>query len=198
MPYSAAFTTGALMREETLQVVQQVEEGSLTEIDPDVLQANAAKSRRTKTYEIAKRLRAAPHQVWADLPDLAPAEQHIVLYYCCMTTYRLVFDFQMDLVLQRWRALDRSLSTYDVQRFLERRAPEHPEIDDWTESTRAKVQSVLLLMLKEVGILDGDEMRSIEAPDVFWQRFLPVGDAWFLEAMLLSPPRRDAITNLIA
>jgi len=198
MPYSAAFTTGALMREETLRIVRQLEGSSLADIDPDALSTNAAKSRRTKTYEIAKRLRQAPRAVWADLQELPPAQQHIVLYYCCMTTYRLIFDFQMELVLQRWRSLEHALTPYDVQRFLEKRAAEHPEIDDWTESTRAKVENVLLLMLKEVGILEGEKLTAIDAPDHFWQRFLPTGDVWFLEAMLLSQPRRGSIINQTA
>ena len=198
MPYSAAFTTGALMREETLRIVRQLEDSSLDNIDPDALRANAAKSRRTKTYEIAKRLRSAPRVVWADLEELSPGQQHIVLYYCCMSAYRLVFDFQMELVLQRWRSLEHALTAYDVQRFLEKRATEHPEIDDWTESTRAKVENVLLLMLKEVGILEGERLTAVDAPDSFWQRFLPTGDVWFLEAMLLSQPRRGTIINQTA
>ena len=198
MPYSAAFTTGALMREETLRIVRQLEGSPLADIDPDALSTNAAKSRRTKTYEIAKRLRQAPRAVWADLQELPPGQQHIVLYYCCMTTYRLIFDFQMELVLQRWRSLEHALTPYDVQRFLEKRAAEHPEIDDWTESTRAKVENVLLLMLKEVGILEGEKLTAIDAPDHFWQRFLPTGDVWFLEAMLLSQPRRGSIINQTA
>ena len=53
-------------------------------------------------------------------------------------------------------------------------------------------------MLKEVGILEGERLTAVDAPDSFWQRFLPTGDVWFLEAMLLSQPRRGTIINQTA
>ena len=118
------------MPEESVRIIEAVRAGvPLQEVDPDVLDVNSIRGRKRKTEEIIKRLESADKSIWADLPQRKAAEQNVTLYYCCLKTYRLLFDFHMDVVLPRWRSSDRSLRPYDVQRFLEHRAHSHPEID---------------------------------------------------------------------
>lgn len=182
------------MPEESVRIIEAVRAGvPLQEVDPDVLDVNSIRGRKRKTEEIIKRLESADKSIWADLPQRKAAEQNVTLYYCCLKTYRLLFDFHMDVVLPRWRSSDRSLRAYDVQRFLEQRADSHPEIDSWSETTWEKIRQVMLKMLREAGLLQEGRLRALQLPTAFWRRFAKVGDIWFLEALFLNETQRQAV-----
>ena len=182
------------MPDESVRVTEAVRSGvPLDEVDPDVLDVNSIRGRRRKTSEITKRLGNADKFVWNDLPDRTPPEQHVVLYYCCLKTYRLLFDFHMDVVLPRWRSSDRSLRPYDVQRFLEERADNHPVIDSWSATTWEKLRQVMLKMLREAGLLKEGRLQPVQLPTAFWARFAKVGGIWFLEALFLNETQRQAV-----
>ena len=105
-----------------------------------------------------------------------------------------MFDFHMDVVLPRWQAMDRTLEPHDARRLLERRADVHPEIDKWSESTWEKIRQVLLKMMTEAGLLRDGIIVAPTTESRIWDRFVRVGDLWFLEAALLHERRREAIT----
>lgn len=193
-PYRTSFTAGALDREAAVLVVEAVRRGTALEtVSPDVLPINSAAGRRRKASELIRRLGSAPRETWEDLPYRSVAEQHLILYYCCLKTYRLLFDFHMDVVLPAWRAPDRTLRPHAARRFLERRADEHPEIDAWSPGTWDKVQQVMLKMLREAGLLRGERLQRPDVPAAFWHRFVRVGDRWYLEAVFLNQDQRAAV-----
>ncbi len=194
MEYSAAFTAGALLHQESVQVIAAVQEhGDLQAADPDVLTANSKRARERKTREVVRRLQQMERSVWRDFLDDSVAEQKMTLYYGVLKTYRLLFDFHMDVVLPRWRSLDRRITPHDARRFLERRADQHPELDTWSPSTWQKVRQVMLKMLSESGLLYENTLQAPALPDAYWHRFVRVGDIWFLEAALLNERTRTAI-----
>lgn len=196
MEYSVSFTAGALMRSETEKVIRAVKEGSsLDEVDPDVLDVHSRRGRERKTEEVVKRLKHVDRRIWDDFLSLTAAEQSITLYYACLKTYRLMFDFHMDVVLPRWQTMEHRLEAHDARRFLERRADAHPEVDTWSQSTWEKIRQVLLKMLTEAGLLQDGIIVAPSIEGDVWERFVYVGDLWFLEAALLNERRRDAITR---
>ena len=196
MEYSVSFTAGALMREESVQIIETVQQGtSLEDVDPDVLSVDSRRGRNRKAMEIVKRLQHVERSVWDDVLTRSTAEQCVTLYYCCLKTYRLLFDFHMDVVLPKWQSMDRDLRPHDARRFLERRADQHPEIDAWSASTWEKVRQVMLKMLREAGLLVNDTLESPHLPVEFWNRFVKVGDVWFLEAAFLNESTRTSIVE---
>ena len=183
------------MRLETEQVIRAVKKGvSVDQVDPDALDVNSRRGRQRKTEEVVKRLQHVDALIWDDFLTLSAGEQSIVLYYVCLKTYRLMFDFHMDVVLPRWQAMDRTLELHDARRLLERRADVHPEIDKWSESTWEKIRQVLLKMMTEAGLLRDGIIVAPTTESRIWDRFVRVGDLWFLEAALLHERRREAIT----
>ncbi len=196
--YTTAFTAGPLMPDKTAMIVEEVRQGTpLDEVDWEVLDINSWQGRRRKMAEIKRRLKNANRSVWEDLPDLSTREKSLTLYYCCLKTYRLLFDFHMDVVLPAWRSSDRTIESYDVRRFLEQRAERHPEVDDWSESSWSKVRQVVLQMLRESGLLVENQLRKVNPPDGFWNRFVTVGDIWFLEACFLNEEERRRIVDTV-
>lgn len=199
MEYSASFTAGALLHQESVRIIEAVQEhGDLQTADPDVLLANSKRTRQRKASEVIRRLQQIEHSVWEDFLDCSVAEQKMTLYYGSLKTYRLLFDFHMDVVLSRWRSLDRTLTPYDARRFLERRADHHPELDEWSASTWQKVRQVMLKMLSEAGFVRENTLQAPSLPDTYWYRFVHVGDIWFLEAALLNERTRASILQAVA
>jgi hypothetical protein len=198
MEYTTAFTAGPLMPKRSARIVEEINRGtSPNEIDPSIVDINSWPGQRRKVAEIKRRLSETNQSVWEDLPELSTPERTLVLYYCCLKTYPLLFDFHMEAVLPTWRSADRSFETHDANRFLERQAETHPEIDDWRESTWTKVRQVMLQMLREAGFLHQDTLRRVSRPPSFWDRFVKVGDLWYLEAAFLNKSqRRDTVQSL--
>lgn len=196
--YTTAFTAGPLMPGKTAIIVEEVRQGTpLDEVDWGVLDINSWQGRRRKMAEIKRRLKNVNRSVWEDLPALSTREKSLTLYYCCLKTYRLLFDFHMDVVLPTWRSSDRTIESYDVRRFLEQRADRHPEVDDWSESSWSKVRRVVLQMLRESGLLVEKKLRKVNPSDGFWNRFVTVGDIWFLEACFLNEEERRPIVDTV-
>jgi len=193
MEYTTAFTAGPLMPKRSARIVEELRQGTAPEeIDPSIFDINSWQGQRRKVAEIKRRLSNADRSVWEDLPELPTPERAVVLYYCCLKTYPLLFDFHMEAVLPTWRSADRSFEPHDVRRFLEQQAETHPEIDGWGESTWTKVRQVMLQMLREAGFLREGELRQVDRPERFWTRFVKVGNLWFLEAAFLNESQRQS------
>lgn len=198
MEYSASFTAGALLREEAEHVIEEVRRGTALEaVDPKVLDVNTHRGRNRKTMEVIKRLQSADRVIWDDFPGMSHAEQYVILYYCCLKAYRLLFDFHMDVVLPKWQSFDRELRPHDARRFLEQRADDHPEIDGWGDSTWEKVRQVMLKMLRQAGLLRDGELERPQVPSAVWERFVKVGDIWFLEAAFLKERARRSVIDSV-
>lgn len=195
MTYTASFTAGSLLLEETLRVVRAArdESGSEPLLDAQFVRTEA--SRRRRSLEIRNRVSQLSPALLEYLRDTTPRDAAIILFYACLKTYALLFDLQMSLLLPRWRSLEIELTRDDILRFLDVQSEKHPEISSWTELTRKKVAQVYLRMLKEVGIWANNQVSVVDAPENLWSLFLREGDAWFLEAMLLNKQRRDAVAS---
>ena len=105
----------------------------------------------------------------------------------------MLMDFQLEVVLTKWRQMSTSLGKEDVLKFLKWASIKHPEIDEWKESTLIKISRIAILMLKETGLLVSGKLKPMILPDYFWIYFLEHGEGWFLEAMLLSKEQRQSL-----
>ena len=114
----------------------------------------------------------------------------------CLKTYSILFDFLFDVVLEKWLSRDLEIDKSTVLNFLDKQSSFHPEIDEWTDSTIQKAASVMIKMMKEVGILKNGQLIPLEAPNNFWIKFVELGDPWFLQICLLNKERRDEVTNV--
>ena len=122
-------------------------------------------------------------------------EQKIFLFYTCLKTYSIIFDFIFDVVVEKWLSRDIDVNAGDVLYFLDKKTSNHLEIDQWTATTKQKVATVMIRMLKEVGILRDAKIMALDASDAYWHNFVKIGEPWFLQACLLNKERRDQISH---
>lgn len=199
MEYSTTFAAGSLLREEAVQILEEVDAGKpLAEVGPEVLDINSRSGRERRFREIERRLEHVNQDVWDDFLRCSPAEQQVILYYTCMKAYPLIADIHMNAVLPAWRSITQELHRSDVQRFLDAQADTHPEIDEWSDATYDKVQQVILKMLRDVGLLRENRLQPVQLRHSFWERFVAEGDVWFLEAMFLNKEERSAVISRVS
>lgn len=197
--YSASFTTGSLLTNETeavinLQAENEGDNQSRLLKNDRYLKVNSLAGRKRRLREIQNRINSVPPEYWSFYLHLtAREEKNVFMYYVCMKYYSLIRDFHLEVILSKWRMLDPSYSKDEVTKFLTRASLQHPEVDEWTESTRKKIVQVLTLMLKEAGIISNDRIRLVFLPDTFWTFFIEHGEGWFLEAMFLTREQRDLL-----
>ena len=78
----------------------------------------------------------------------------------------LLYDFIQQVVVPNWFAGERELIRADVQRFLDSVQSAHPEVENWSHSTREKLSSNVLTTLRDFGLLQGTVTKQIVEPIV--------------------------------
>ena len=108
-----------------------------------------------------------------------------------------LLDFAADALRSKVERHDYVLRESDYRRFIDEKAPSHPELLKLSESTSGKVRRVLFAMLREAGILaKGEEIGSLQRPTIPHEVELSVraeNPAW-LAAYLV--PDSEIQTNL--
>ena len=198
---NVSLTAGGLLHNETIAVINYLIEGNFKQLsevikNSNILKTNSQSSRNRLVTELRRRDKAINKEVWAWLKNNDSNEQKITLFYICLKSTPLFFDFQSEVVLGKWRSLDLKVSKADVLYFFDRKAQNYSEIDEWSETTREKAATVFIRILRECGILNNNQISRIEASNTFWYFFIKQGDPWFLELCLLPKERRESIMEL--
>ncbi|GAA4399041.1 hypothetical protein GCM10023187_10340 [Nibrella viscosa] len=198
--YSASFTTGALLREETLAVLALLQQVPVDEVaavakkDAGSLKINSEVARQKIAAEIVKRYKAVSPAVW-DFFQTLTDEQHqqLVLFYVCLKTYRLIYDFMFAVVVPRWQSRLLPLSRSDFERYLDELALQHAPIQRLTEKTRRKLAQIVMLMMKQAQLIQHNQLSTPAAPAYIWRFFQELGDDWMLDAGLLTHADRQRL-----
>jgi len=195
-----AITSGALLYEETIALSSYFTNDKIELIEQESanntrVKINSEASRKRIIHEIKRRYYCVGEQFYGNFNHFTVSEQKLIILYSCMKTYRMLFDFVFDVVIEKWLSFDLAINTSDVEKFLDIKSNIHKEIDKWSTTTRKKNISVLILMLKQAGIITNSKLTQVEASDNFWLLFVESNENWFLEAGLLSKEQREKIIN---
>lgn len=198
--YLISFTAGGLLAEETRSVIAYLNDVQIAILPSEIkqnkhLKTNSQASRQRVVQELKKRYHVVGQATFDLFQESDIQQQNILIFYSCTKIYTILFDFMFGPLTDKWLTRDLQVNKADVMHFLDLQSNSHPEIERWTETTREKVTTVMIRMLKEVGLLQRGELQQVEAPDSFWQHFVEQGDAWFLQAMLLSKEDRTRIVH---
>lgn len=199
-PYSASFTTGALLLAETvvlLSLLEQMPPGEVLERakkESHYLRINSEVARRKIAGEILKRYQAVNEEVWTFFRSLHQTpDQLLVLLYVCLKTYQLLSDFAFRVVVNRWQQRLLTLDRTDFERFLDEQIPTHPELKPLTEATRRKLAQITMLMLKQACLVQHGQLTSPPVSVQVWQFFIDQGDEWMLDVGMLTRADRDRL-----
>ncbi len=197
-PYSAAITGGGFLFDETdalLPLLQSEDASSLLAeeaLHNNVLHINAETSRKKAILEIRRRYSSVPSGFWKDYQQLSRGDRMVALFYVILKTYKILFDFHVNVAMRKWNSVSRHLEPSDLTMEFYEIAARDPFVNSWSETTRRKIVGAYLTILRRVGMLDSeDNLRQLNASN--FDYYLRIGEPWFLEAALLEPYQIEQI-----
>jgi len=187
--YSAAFTAGALLLHEFNSIIPFISgDNLLTLIQAEVKENNflsikTESARRRIVQEMLKRVENAPADFWVFYQKIPEAEQKLSLFYLCLKTYYLLFDFHFEVTVPKWKLHASELDNYDIQMRLDRIASADETVYNWAAQTKEKVISRYRKILTESGLMQRDQLiQPLSIRNEFWHYFIALNEPWFIEA----------------
>lgn len=191
-PYTAAITGGGFLFEETkvlLPLLKSDDRENLLKdekINNNLLKINAETSRYRAIMEIARRYDAMPASFWDDYLAMNEDDQKIALFFVILKTYKICFDFHINVTMRKWNSISKSLLYDDIDMEFNEVSARDEFVDSWSDKTKRKVGSTYLTVLRKVGMLDNeDNLHPLSASN--FDYYIINGEQWFLEACLLQP-----------
>lgn len=192
-PYNASFTAASMMYYEMNTIVpillKDTSKETIKKIEDDssILQIQSLSARKRVTTELLKRFNAVNPAFWERYLLLGEKEQRLALFYVLLKTYKLLFDFQVNVILKKFNSADAVFSSEDVLMELYDIAAKDELVDSWTTETKKKVVSVFQVILRQAGFTTGNsnELQRLDIPTDAFQWYIQAGEQWFLEACLL-------------
>ena len=202
-PYTAAITGGGFLFTETnvlLPLLQSADREALLKderVNNRLLQINAESSRYNAIVEIARRYDAMPTNFWEDYKNMNEEDQQVALFFVILKTYKICFDFHINVTMRKWNSISKSLVFDDIEMEFNEVSARDEFVDSWSEKTKRKVASSYLTTLRKVGILDNeDNLHPLSASN--FDYYILNGEQWFLEACLLQPYQIENIKKQLA
>ncbi|MCC8072419.1 MAG: DUF1819 family protein [Bacteroidales bacterium] len=197
-PYTAAITGGGLLFEETNVMLPLLLSPDRTTLVKDevsnnrLLRINAEKSRYRAVAEIGRRFDAMPSSFWQDYLLMNEEERRVALLLVMLKTYKILFDFHINVTLRRWNSISKSVCIDDLMMEFNEISARDEFVDSWSDNTKDRVASAYLSVLRKVGMLDrANRLSAIKSTNMDY--YLTHGEAWFLEACLLQPYQIEQI-----
>lgn len=191
-PYSAAITGGGFLFEETdalLPLLTSPDRESLVKdelVNNRILHINAEKSRSKAILEIKRRFEVMPPAFWEDYKSMNEEDRRIALLFVILKTYKILFDFQINVAIKKWNSVSRTIDLQDLAIEINEIAAKDEFVDSWSDSTKSKVASAYLSMLRKCGMMNR-EGNLVQLKPSNAEFYIRIGELWFLEACFLAP-----------
>lgn len=85
-----------------------------------------------------------------------------ICLYAFMTDYKLVWDFMVTVIGEKYRTLDNHFSKVDVNVYMNKLAEQNPGVAEWTLDTVNKIKQVLIKTLVENEYLDDTKSEELK------------------------------------
>lgn len=203
-PYSASFTAASLMLNETKVVAAMLLEDNSKETkkklkeDAQYLKIKSVAARDRVTIELAKRFDTMAPSFWREFLEQPEDQQRVSLFYVVLKTYKLLFEFQVNVALPKFNSIDRAVDLGEVLMALNEIAANDEYVDGWTDETRKKIASTYLTMLKQAGMINEStgELQEPAVSDDYLAQYIRTGEMWFLQACFFPQYKIEQIKQL--
>ena len=160
--YILSFTAAGVLRPESVLLAELYarlgdwDAVRSTAVTDNLLQARKAASATRVCRELVFRLQGLSEDELALLRDGNPQEQDQMLWIAICRRYRLVAEFALEVIRERFLIFGPPLQLEDFDAFYDRKADWAEELDRLAPVTRKKLRQVLFRMLREVGLISED------------------------------------------
>ena len=167
-PYSATITREQFLFYEMRTTAKLVCEGMNHEavaeiiVQDNLFQYPTEKSVRKMALACLRRLDAMEDQTLVEAIAVQPSDvSKQICLYAMMRQYRLVQEFMLTVVGEKYRKLDSSFGKIDLNVFFQRLQEQDDWVATWSESTITKLKQVLQKLLVDNEYLDSNEATRL-------------------------------------
>ena len=155
----------------------------------NILLIKSETSRKKAVLEFKRRFNAVPREFWEWFATVSESTQLWAMFFVNLKTYRIYFDFQVNVVLNNWNGISRTVTYNDILSEFYQISASNAFVDSWSEETKDRITSSFITLLRKVGLLEAktSELRSPQVNEEEFAYFLKINEAWFLDACLLEP-----------
>lgn len=202
-PYTISFSIGGLLHRELsaalpLFVSEHSKELVVEEIKQNnVLRINSESARKRIVGEIRKRYLTQDKEFWQFYQECGEETQKIFLFYVCLKTYKMVFDFHFNVTLPIWNSSSRIIDPYLYKMELDEIGGKDQFVFDLSDVSKKNAIIAYKRMLRELGILDtaSNQLKSIAPSSEVLNYIVKSRELWFLDACLLSSQAKKQIID---
>jgi hypothetical protein len=155
----------------------------------NILLIKSESSRKRAVAEFRRRFNAVPREFWEWYNTVSENTQLFAMFFVNLKAYRILFDFQVNVVVNNWNGISQSVSYNDILSEMYQISANDDFVDSWSDETKNKVVSWFITMISKVGLLD-KKTSQLSSPIINEEEFayfLKINEAWFLDACLLDP-----------
>ena len=158
--YLMSYTAAGLMYPESLAIAEAYyKTHDWNETKEQILRENLLQKRSRGTitrqgWELVKRLKNLNDAEIEELLNSNPDRQRELLWTAVRRTYPFLDELYTELLTEKAASSDPFVTTSDLRMFYDQKSMEHQTLRDYTESTRNKLISNAMKLLREAGIVD--------------------------------------------
>jgi len=200
-PYSASLTGAGFLVDEMTSVLPMLmspDQDKLLRneiINNQYLMINTENTRKRAVAEFKKRYAAVPFSYWEHHLTLSHSDQQMSMFYVMLKTYKVLLDFQLNVVLRQWNSVSQQVTNNDLLACINEISTKDDFVASWSDLTKSKIVSSFMTILKKLGMLDERtlDLQPMQASDQSFAYYIKIGEPWFLDACLLQPWEIDRI-----
>jgi hypothetical protein len=159
-----SFSTGGLFHRESIQLAELYRSFSEWEavraavIDENLLQTRTLSTSQRVSREIISRLKTLSDSELDFLIEASHSEQAQLLWVVVCRSYRLIAEFAIEVLRERFITLKQDLSYEDFDSFFNHKAEWCEQLEQISASTRKKLRQVLFRMMREADLITPGNM----------------------------------------
>lgn len=167
-PYNAAITREQFLFYEMRTTARLIDEGLDKDaviaqiVENNLFQYPTERTVRKMALACIRRLDALDDTVLITAIATQPSDvSKQICLYAMMRQYRLVWDFMLTVIGEKYRLLDNTFSRMDVEVFLMRLREQDDWVATWSDTTMTKVRQVLTKILIENEYIDSTDATHL-------------------------------------
>ena len=170
--YSLSFTAASLMFFETEQIAKLYLEYkdwlkvATIVIDENYLKKGTISTRKREFAEIKKRLQNLEFEELEFMTTCTTDELKLFCLFLCAKTYRLIFEFIVEIVREKYLNFDYTIYDSDYINFFDSKKLSSAKLQSITENTTYKIKQVIFRILEQSSLIDSAKNKNIQKPYV--------------------------------
>jgi hypothetical protein len=161
-----------------------------------LLKINSEASRKRVAQEVRLRMNHIDASFWAVYNEVLELDKKGLLFYVCLNTYKLIYDFHFKVTIPKYLSLETKVEPYWYEMRLQELSSSYSEVAGWTEHTKRKVITRYIDILRKTGLIEkGRLIKQTFSPTIYCF-FLRKGESWTLDAFFLKQAEKESVINI--